>query len=64
MNPERDEDFEPWPEADPLGVAFSQVFAVVFEAWPVECPERKVALCTAIEAHSRLRELLNRQRLN
>jgi hypothetical protein len=54
------------PEArDPLGFAISQVIACVFAALPTDCAERRAALVTAIEAHSRIAALLNpRQRLN
>jgi hypothetical protein len=53
------------PEArDPLGVAISQVIACVFEALPADCAERKAALVTAIEAHTRIAALLKQPRLN
>jgi hypothetical protein len=61
---ERDE-IDELPEVrDPLGAAISQVIACVFEALPTECPERKAALITVIEAHTRLRSLLTRHALN
>jgi hypothetical protein len=49
---------------DALGVAISQVIACVFEALPADCAERKAALVTAIEAHTRIAALLARPRLN
>jgi hypothetical protein len=53
------------PEArDPLGVAISQVIACIFEELPADCAERKAALCTIIEAHTRVAALLHRPRLN
>jgi hypothetical protein len=54
MTPERDETDE-LPEArDPLGVAISQVIACIFEELPAECAGCKAALCTIIEAHTRI----------
>jgi hypothetical protein len=49
-----DTDELPWPaEADGVGAAVSQLIACVFEAFPTDCPERRAALCTVIEAHTR-----------
>jgi hypothetical protein len=62
---EHDTDFEPWPaEPDPVGAAISQLIACIFEAIPVDWAERKAALVTAIEAHTRIAALLGRPRLN
>jgi hypothetical protein len=52
------------PEADPLGVAFSQLFGAVFTAIPVDCAERKAALIAVMGCHARLRELANKRSLN
>jgi hypothetical protein len=53
------------PEArDPLGVAISQVIACIFEELPADCAERKAALCTIIEAHTRITALLRQHSLN
>jgi hypothetical protein len=66
MTIERDNEIEqqPWPEADPLGAAFSQVFAVVFAAIPADCAERKAALIAVMGCHARLRDLLNKRSLS
>jgi hypothetical protein len=64
MMPERDE-MDDLPEArDALGVAISQVIACIFEALPTDSGERKAALCTIIEAHTRIAALPGRPRLN
>jgi hypothetical protein len=66
MTIERDNEIEqqPWPEADPLGAAFSQVFAAVFAAIPADCAERKAALIAVMGCHARLRDLLNKRSLS
>jgi len=48
---------------DPLGVAISEIIAHVFTALPVDCPERRAALCTIIEAHTRVAQLLRKPNL-
>jgi hypothetical protein len=65
MTTARDE-IDDLPEArDPLGMAISQLIAAVFEALPTDCAERRAALCTVIECHTRIAALLNpQQRLN
>jgi hypothetical protein len=61
---EREESDDLPPEADAISVAISQVIGCIFESLPADCPERRAALCTVIEAHTRIAALLHQPRLN
>jgi hypothetical protein len=64
MNPERDEDFEPWPaEADPIRVAIAGLISAVMAAMP-DGPAREQAVNEIIALHGRVAALLGRPRLN
>jgi hypothetical protein len=49
---------------DELGAAIGQIIAHVFAELPIDCPERRAALCTIIECHTRVAGLLRQPRLN
>jgi hypothetical protein len=61
---EMDEPAEPIEARDELGALIGQIIAYVFAELPTDCAERKAALVTAIEAHTRIAALLRQPRLN
>jgi hypothetical protein len=63
MNPERDEDFEPWPAADPIRVAIASLISAVMTVAP-DSPARAAAVNEIIALHGRVAALLGRPRLN
>jgi hypothetical protein len=63
VTPERDEDFEPWPVADPIRVAIAGLISAVMAAMP-DCPARAAAVNEIVSLHGRIAALLGRPRLN
>jgi hypothetical protein len=63
MTVEREDDFEPWPAADPICVAIAGLISAVMGAMP-DGSARATAVNEIIALHGRVAALLGRPRLN